>query len=81
MLYTILAGAKRHRLKPWAYVRELLLRMHADDNRLDEMLPDRWAAQHPDAVLAHRLDESRQKAARKRQQRRHRRAQFANRPR
>jgi transposase len=81
VLYTILAGAKRHRLEPWAYVRELLLRMHADDNRLDEMLPDRWAAQHPDAVLAHRLDESRQKAARKRQQRRHRRAQFANRPR
>ena len=42
VLYTILAGAKRHRLEPWTYVRELLLRMHADDNRLEEMLPDRW---------------------------------------
>ena len=30
VLYTILAGAKRHRLEPWTYVRELLLRMHAD---------------------------------------------------
>ncbi len=74
VLYTILAGAKRHRLEPWTYVRELLLRMHADDNRLEEMLPDRWAAQHPEAVLVHRLEESRDKAARKREQRRRRRA-------
>jgi transposase len=76
VLYTILAGAKRHRLEPWTYIRELLLRMHADDNRLEEMLPDRWATQHPEAVLTHRLDESRNKAARKREQRRHRRAQL-----
>ena len=26
VLYTILAGAKRHRIEPWAYVRDLLLR-------------------------------------------------------
>ena len=75
VLYTILAGAKRHRLEPWAYVRELLMRTHADDNRLEEMLPDRWANQHPEAVLTHRLEESRNKAARKREQRRRRRAQ------
>jgi len=81
VLYTILAGAKRHRLEPWTYVRELLMRMHADDNRLDEMLPDRWAAEHPEAVLTHRLDESRNKAARKREQRRHRRARLAHRSR
>src|ERR1044071_3167479 len=74
VLYTTLAGAKRHRLEPWTYVRELLLRMHAQDNRLEEMLPDRWATQHPEAILVHRLQESRDKAARKREQRRHRRA-------
>ena len=79
VLYTILAGAKRHRLEPWTYVRELLLRMHADDNRLEEMLPDRWGAQHPEAVLTHRLEESRNKAARKRQQRRRRRTQLTHR--
>jgi transposase len=79
VLYTILAGAKRHRLEPWTYVRELLLRMHADDNRLEEMLPDRWAAQHPEAVLVHRLEESRDKAARKREQRRRRRARLTHR--
>jgi hypothetical protein len=79
VLYTILAGAKRHRLEPWTYVRELLMRMHADDNRLDEMLPDRWAAEHPEAILTHRLDESRDKAARKREQRHRRRARLTHR--
>ena len=79
VLYTILAGAKRHRLEPWTYVRELLLRMHADDNRLEEMLPDRWAVQHPEAVLTHRLEESRNKAARKREQRRRRRTRLTHR--
>jgi hypothetical protein len=74
VLCTILAGAKRHRIEPWRYIRELLLRLHADDPRLDEMLPDRWATAHPEAVLTHRLDESRAKAARTRSRRAHRRA-------
>ena len=74
VLCTILAGAKRHRIEPWSYVRELLLRSHADDPRLEEMLPDRWAAAHPEAVLSHRLDESRARAARTRDRRAHRRA-------
>ena len=74
VLCTILAGAKRHRIEPWCYVRDLLLRLHADDQRLDEMLPDRWAAAHPEAILTHRLDESRAKATRTRARRAHRRA-------
>ena len=74
VLYTILAGAKRHRIEPWVYVHELLLRMNADDPRLEEMLPDRWAAAHPEAILNHRLEESRAKAVRTRARRAHRRA-------
>jgi hypothetical protein len=74
VLYTILAGAKRHRIEPWCYVRELLLRTNADDVRLEEMLPDRWAAEHPEAILTHRLGESRSRAIRARQRRAHRRA-------
>ncbi len=42
----ILAGAKRHRLEAWTYVRELLMRLDADDLKLEDMLPDRWAAAH-----------------------------------
>lgn len=74
VLYTIMAGAKRHRIEPWAYVRDLLLRLHADDQCLEEMLPDRWAAAHPEAILNHRLEESRTKAIRSRARRAHRRA-------
>ncbi len=74
VLSTILAGAKRHRIEPWCYVRDLLLRLHADDLRLEEMLPDRWAAAHPEAILTHRLEESRAKAARTQRRRAHRRA-------
>lgn len=74
VLYTILAGAKRHRIEPWVYVRDLLLRLHADDPCLEEMLPDRWAAAHPEAILSHRLHESRTKAIRTRARRAHRRA-------
>jgi transposase len=74
VLYTILAGAKRHRIEPWVYVRDLLLRLHADDQRLEELLPDRWAAAHPEAILNHRLEESRTQAIRTRARRAHRRA-------
>ena len=70
VLYTILAGAKRHRIEPWAYVRELLVRLHAEDSQIEELLPDRWSAAHPEFILAHRLEESRTKAAAKRDRRR-----------
>ena len=57
VLYTILAGAKRHHIEPWSYLRDIVLRIHAEDLRLEEMLPDRWAAAHPEAILNHRLEE------------------------
>ena len=56
---------------PWTYLRELLLRLHDDDPRLDENLPDQWAAHHPEAVLTYRLEESRRKAATRSTPRRH----------
>jgi transposase len=74
VLFTVLAGAKRHRIEPWTYLRELLLRLHDDDPRLDEMLPDQWAANHPESVLTYRLEESRRKAAARNSRRRHARA-------
>jgi transposase len=79
VLYTILASAKRHRIEPWTYVRELLMRLHADDERLEDMLPDRWAVQHPESVLTYRLEESRVKAANTRDRRSRRRAQAKSR--
>ncbi len=75
VLYTIIAGAKRHQLEPWAYVRELILQLSVDASpeRLAELLPDRWALAHPEHVLSYRLEESRQKAQRRDQRRANRR--------
>ena len=47
--------------------------------RWEEMLPDRWAAQHPEAVLTHRLEESRNKAATKKDRRKRRRVRDSKR--
>ena len=41
------------------------LRLSAGETDLESLLPDRWAASHPEHVLQHRLDESRRRAARK----------------
>jgi transposase len=77
VLFTILAGAKRHRLEPWAYLRDALLHLSAGETDLQPLLPDRWAANHPEHVLQHRLDESRRKAARQKDARQRRRAMAA----
>jgi len=74
VLFTILAGAKRHHLEPWAYLRDVLLRLTAGETDLESLLPDRWAASHPEHVLRHRLDESRRRAARQKARREYRRA-------
>jgi transposase len=74
VLFTILAGAKRHHLEPWAYLRDVLLRLCAGATDLESLLPDRWAASHPEHVLQHRLDESRRRAARQKARREYRRA-------
>jgi hypothetical protein len=76
VLYTILAGAKRHRLEPWAYLTDVLLHLAgAEQPDLRPLLPNRWAAAHPQHVLTHRLDESRQKLARQQARRAERRRQ------
>jgi transposase len=75
VLCTVIAGAKRHRLEPWAYLRDVILQLSVDASPelLAGLLPDRWALAHPEHVLTNRLEESRQKAQR-RDQRRARRA-------
>lgn len=65
MLSTIMAGAKRHRLEPWAYVKDVLMTLSVDPERVEDLLPDRWGQGHPEHVLTHRLEESREKARRR----------------
>ena len=56
------------------YLQDVLLRLSAGETDLEPLLPDRWAASHPEHVLQHRLDESRRKAARQKEARQARRA-------
>jgi transposase len=71
VICTMIAGAKRHRLEPWAYLHDVILQLAVDASRasLERLLPDRWAVAHPEHVLSHRLEESRQKARRRDQRR------------
>jgi hypothetical protein len=71
VLCTIIAGAKRHRLEPWAYLHDVILQLSVDASPklLAGLLPDRWARAHPEHILTHRLEESRQKAQRRDQRR------------
>jgi transposase len=71
VLCTILAGAKRHRIEPWAYLHDVILQLSVDPSPelLAGLLPDRWALAHPQHLLTHRLEESRRKAQRRDQRR------------
>jgi transposase len=73
VLNTILAGAKRHHLEPWAYLRDILLHLHGETDNLERLLPDRWATANPAHILTYRLEESRRKATRQKERRAHRR--------
>jgi transposase len=65
VLSTIMAGAKRHRLEPWAYVKDVLMTLSVAPDRVEDLLPDRWGRSHPEHVLTHRLEESRERARRR----------------
>jgi hypothetical protein len=67
VLFTVLAGAKRHHLEPWAYLRDVILQLALDPSPefLKALLSDHWAAAHPEHVLSHRVEQSREKARRR----------------
>ncbi len=56
MAYTILARCTLPELDPWAYMTDVLEKIAGDwpQRELDRLLPDRWAAEHPDALRRHR---------------------------
>jgi transposase len=56
--YSVLAGAKRHRIEPFAYVRDLLVSLSSDNVELNSLLPDVWIAAHPEHFLQCRRDEA-----------------------
>jgi transposase len=69
ILMSILARAKRHGIKPFEYVRQLLIALSSADVELRSLLPDVWIAAHPEHFLQYRHDEA-EAAARARKRRR-----------
>jgi len=48
-------------------------RLGGNPDRVEALLPDRWGQSHPEHVLTHRLEESREKARRRDARRAYRR--------
>jgi hypothetical protein len=71
-LMSLLAGARRHGIEPFTYVRQLLIALSSAEVDLRSLLPDAWIAAHPEHFLQYRRDEA-EMAARARKRRRERR--------
>src|SRR5262249_61654079 len=77
--FSILAGAKRHRIEPLAYVRTLLVALASDEVDLETLLPDVWIKAHPEHFLKYRRDEAEAAAQARRRRRARRRAKARDR--
>lgn len=74
ILYSLVMSCKRHHIDPYMYLLDVMDRItQVTSEGLDELLPDRWIAAHPEAVVEHRKTESHAAAERKRIRRRQRR--------
>ena len=51
-LMSVFAGAKRHGIEPFAYVRQSLIALSSADVDLRSLLPDIWIAAHPDTCCS-----------------------------
>jgi len=74
ILYTVVASAARHSLDVWAYLRDVLERLAIGAVDLSDLLPDAWAAAHPESIRTYRAHEREAQAAAKRARRDRRRA-------
>jgi transposase len=52
--YSVLATCRLHELEPWAYLKDVLEKLAGGwpQRQLDRLLPDAWAAEHPEAQRA-----------------------------
>jgi hypothetical protein len=70
-----LAGAKRHRIAPWAYVSTLLTALSSEQVDWESLLSDVWITAHPEHFLTYRRDEAEAAAIARRRRRERRRAE------
>jgi transposase len=79
--FSILAGAKRHRIEPFVYVRDLLVAISMGEPDWNALLPDVWIAAHPEHFLHYRREEAEAAARSRRRRRAQRRANASERSR
>lgn len=73
-LFTLTKSCNRHRVDPYAYLRDVYTRLPTlGESPLERLLPDRWIQEHPEHLIQERVDEAVQRAERKRQRRAERR--------
>jgi hypothetical protein len=68
--FSILAGAKRHRIERLAYVRPLLTALSSNEVDLETLLPDVWITVHLEHFLVYRREEAEAAAIARRERRR-----------
>jgi transposase len=85
IFYSLTMSCRRHHIDVQAYLVDVFRRLAAwknstkrDPAELDELLPDRWIAAHPEARVKQRVQESHAVAHRKRQRRAARRQAVAS---
>jgi hypothetical protein len=79
VLYSLVASAKRLRIDPFAYLRDVFTRLPTTSSEsLESLLPDRWIMQHPEARMAHRETEAARARSRRLARRADRRAKVTS---
>jgi len=74
-MYTVIASAARHQVDLWAYLDDVLRQLAGGSTDLDALLPDRWAAAHPESIRTYRQAEQALRAAKTKLRRARRRKQ------
>lgn len=72
-MYTVITSATRHQLDLWAYLDDVLRSLADGQADLERLLPDRWAADHPESIRTYRQQESLARAAKTKARRARRR--------
>lgn len=73
-LFTLTKSCNRHRLDPFAYLRDVYTRLPSTpQSELESLLPDRWVNEHPEHLIEERVHEAQQRAQRTRARRAQRR--------
>jgi transposase len=69
-LFTLTKSCNRHRIDPYAYLRDVIIRMPSmSASELVALLPDRWIKDHPEHRIQERVNEAVQRAERTRRRR------------